>query len=230
MYFSFKIKVPAFIESIIVYFLLRYRKKHYGLAFRRIKLTNGKPATARYAIVDPDDYRKLAKEDWQLFENSTDNFYAVRFEGKNLVRMHRVIMNAPPGKIVDHRNGNGLDNTRRNLRFATPSQNSCNCRRRQNGSSKYRGVYFAKNRGKWRAQINYNGTRRHLGYFDNQEDAARAYDNAAKIYHGDFAVLNFPQDNRAPNACPSKPWRRWERDARQGGVGLSASERAIQAG
>ncbi len=193
MYFSIKIKLPAFIESIILYFLLRYRKKHYGYPFRRIRLITSKYVSCRhrYTIVDPEDYQKLIMYNWLLCGSDSKNYYAVRFEGSNLVRMHRVVMNAPAGTIVDHKDRDGLNNTKRNLRFATISQNNCNARRRKKCSSKYRGVCRYNQLNKWQALISYNHEKIHLGYFDSEEDAARAYDEAAKIYHGEFATLNF---------------------------------------
>jgi hypothetical protein len=192
---NFQIPYPAFIERIGIALLLRYRKKHFGCAFMRIKLAKG-----RYAIVDPDDYQIVSQYDWQLFESKSENFYAVRYENRKIVSMHRVIMNAPAGKIVDHRDRDGLNNTKHNLRFATPSQNTCNKKRTKKGSSKFRGVCRHIRLNKWQAHICVNREKIHLGYFENEDDAARAYDQAAKIYHGEFAVLNFPQVASKPLA------------------------------
>lgn len=189
MYLKFQIKIPAIIESIVVYFLLRRRKKRYGFAFRRIKLTKGK-----YAIVDPDDYQKLSQYDWHLLETKGKS-YAAMFDDGKIVYMHRFIINAPKGRIVDHHNRESLDNRKTNLRFATRSQNSCNKNILKKGTSEYRGVSLIKKSNKWQAVIYYNGTRKHLGLFENQQDAARAYDNAAKKYHGEFAMLNFPDES-----------------------------------
>jgi|GEM_PF-36144 len=184
---------PSFIEKIVLFFLLRHRKKKYGKAFRRIKLmtTDDIDKKYRYALVDPDDYRKLSEYPWQYVRNKSGNYYGARIEGGKIVYMHRQIMNAPAGKIIDHKDRNGLNNTKSNLRLATIAENNRN-RKRLKGASKYRGVSRIKNRNKWRASITYNYRRIHLGHFDNEEDAARAYDAAAQIYHKEFAVLNFP--------------------------------------
>jgi len=206
---KFQIPYPTFIESIVVYFLLRYRKKHYGVAFRRIKLYTDKPVAAnhRYTIVDPDDYQKLAEYNWQLCDSETGG-YVLRLAGHQFISMHRVIMNAPKGKIVDHIDRNGLNNTKINLRFATRRQNNCNVRREtKTKTSKYKGVSFTSKIKKWRAQIKYDETTKHLGYFDNEEDAARAYDEAAKIYHGQFAALNFGPSSPAASTRQAETQR-----------------------
>lgn len=182
------IPIPKIIMSIVLWFVLRHRKKHYGYTFRRIKLTKDK-----YAIVDVEDYSKLAQDDWHLYGNESKNYYAARFDGGKIVKMHRQILNAPPGSIVDHRYGNGLDNRKENLRIATISQNLYNRRKTsKKTTSKYKGVHLKRESSKYAAAISCNGKRIFLGYFENEIDAARAYDNAAKIYHGEFAVLNFP--------------------------------------
>ncbi len=210
MYFSLKIKVPKIIANLIIFLLVKYRKRKYGYGFMRIKLITNKNVDIKfqYAIVSPEDYQDLSEYPWQLWETNSNVYYAVRCCGRKIVYMHRQIMNAPPGKIVDHKDRNGLNNTRQNLRLATRSQNSCNRKRTKAGSSKYRGVYYVKGYGKWTAQIRYNGIVKYLGCFDNEEEAARAYDEAAKIYHGEFAMLNFNEDSHEGTKAQGKDVRR----------------------
>jgi hypothetical protein len=123
-----------------------------------------------------------------------NTFYAVasirREDGtETTIRMHRLIL--PGFPEIDHVNGNGLDNRLVNLRPATHSQNNYNSPSHR-GTSKYKGVYWYKRYRKWRAKAKLNGRHYHLGYFDSEEDAARAFDDFAREHHGPFARLNFP--------------------------------------
>jgi len=107
--------------------------------------------------------------------------------------MHREIAQTPEGLECDHINGNSLDNRKANLRSATRQQNCWNSRKRRPKSlSKYKGVSWNKRGQPWKAMLTANGKTMYLGCFDNQKQAAKAYDTAAKKYYGKFAALNFP--------------------------------------
>ena len=95
--------------------------------------------------------------------------------------------------ITDHRNGNGLDNRRANLRICTLSENRMSSRKREGCSSQYKGIAWDKYRQKWQAYINVDGKRQHLGRFEDEREAARAYDQAAKKRFGNFARLNLEE-------------------------------------
>jgi hypothetical protein len=107
--------------------------------------------------------------------------------------MHREIMNPPEHLLVDHRNNDTLDNRRANLRLATHSENSYNRpKTKAKTTSQYIGIYLEKRTGRWTVKIRANGKRLWLGRFELEIEAAKAYDAAAKKYHGEFARLNFP--------------------------------------
>ena len=104
--------------------------------------------------------------------------------------MHRSVLNPGLGKQVDHINRNKLDNRFANLRICSPSQNNWNCGvKRKNNTSGFKGV--SKYKKKWVATIQANREHIHIGYFKNKVKAAKAYNQAALKYHGEFAGLNF---------------------------------------
>jgi hypothetical protein len=105
-------------------------------------------------------------------------------------KMHTLLSGWP---LVDHVNGDGLDNRRANLRPATVSQNGANVGLRAHNTSGFKGVTWHAQRGRWQARIGCGGDRKHLGLYDSPEDAARAYDCAALAAFGEFARLNFPE-------------------------------------
>lgn len=149
---------------------------------KKIKLTKNK-----YAIIDRDDYNLVNTFRWHF-----SNGYALKNKTKdNKYRlMHRLILDANPNETIDHINGNGLDNRRRNLRICSQGQNTKNSSKHKDGTSMYKGVHFHKPSGRWRAQICVNYQRISLGCFKSQMDAAIAYDLAALRYHGAYCRLN----------------------------------------
>jgi len=156
---------------------------------KEIPLTQGK-----VAIVDDADYEWLMQWKW-CAANFRGKFYAIRAVNEKLkrttIQMHRQIMDTPPGMETDHINGNSLDNRRENLRVCTVSQNQMNRRTQKNNTSGYKGVSYSKHRKKWFSQIQIDKKRIFLGLFLTPENAARAYDEAAKRYFGEFTKTNF---------------------------------------
>jgi hypothetical protein len=157
---------------------------------REIPLTQGK-----VALVDNEDYEELVQYKWYAHKQD-HRWYARRntrtVTGKRTtVRMHREIMGEAPGQDVDHWDGDGLHNWRENLRYCNDAENSGNAHHKQaNCTSRYKGVSWFKSHGKWRAKIAFNYKSIHLGLFDNEDDAARAYNAAARQYFGEFACPN----------------------------------------
>ena len=187
---SISIKIPIWLDMIFAWPVMVYRWWKYGYEYRRIYLSD-----REWTIVDQQDYYRFGNFKWCIRGNR-NTFYAVRFvktgPGRTkLVNLHREIMGAPDGLLVDHKNGDSLDNRRANLRLATHLQNHWNRRKKKNTTSPFNGVCFHKEKRKWTAYIDVAGKRIYLGSFDFEVDAAKAYDEAARKYHGEFARLNF---------------------------------------
>lgn len=149
-----------------------------------IHLTQG-----RVAIVDDSDYEYLSQYVWHYSKG-----YASRNMQVGLKRvkahMHRIIAGTPDGMDTDHINGDKLDNRRSNLRVCTRSQNRMNVGKEKKGSSIYKGVSWYEGKMCWQVKICVNRKLLHVGYFEDEVVAARAWNEAAKKYHGAFARLN----------------------------------------
>lgn len=152
---------------------------------KKIILTKGK-----VSLVDDEDYDKVMGYNWNAHPEKHRWYATGHYNGK-LRRMHRVIMGVTdPEIIVDHIDGDGLNNQKSNLRLATNSQNISNQRPRENFTSKYKGVHWDKFTGKWRVQVQSKEKIIRVGRFDDEIDAALAYNNAAIELQGEFARLN----------------------------------------
>jgi hypothetical protein len=172
--------------------IFSYYKSTYICDMKQIPLTKG-----QFALVDDEDFEFLNQWKWNAYK-SKYSYYARRsakksdgahYKNRNVIFMHNVILGTKNGLVGDHKDGNGLNNQRENLRMATRSQNTAN--KRAYGKSKYLGVYFDTTARKWRATIKNNDKVLCLGRFYLEEDAAKAYDKKAIEIHGEFANLNF---------------------------------------
>jgi hypothetical protein len=176
---------------------------------KEIPLTQGKAA-----LVDDADFEELNKYKWYAHFDGR-RFYANRNEqlGTNhwtKVLMHRQILGLTKGDgiYVDHVNHDGLNNCRKNLRTCTNAENTRNRRTSEHPkSSQHKGVHWAKRDKKWRAQIQINGVKLHIGDFSSEDEAAHAYNAIALQYFGEFACLNYSRntDSHSPNLSSTCP-------------------------
>ena len=163
-----------------------WKEKHppaNGVGFIPIKKTV-------FAVVDEDAYEKISAFYWYVNRWGYAYMKLKVGKGYQLHFMHRLITGASPSDVVDHRNGNKLDNRKENLRFCTSSQNAMNSRKASGKSSIYKGVCWHKKDKTWVSYICRDSKRFNLGAFSSQELAAIAYNKAAKRLFGDFAHLN----------------------------------------
>lgn len=161
-----------------------------------IPLRNCRSEVVAHTLIDEQDAH-LARMTWHLKSDG----YAARWEKRQvrpngtsrgrIVRLHRVILGAPPGVEVDHINRNRLDNRRSNLRLATDGENARNCKRNTKNTSGYKGVRVDDRVHRWGASVVLNGKAYWMGLFDTPKQAAFAYDFAATALHGEFAATNF---------------------------------------
>lgn len=160
------------------------KRKSEGFGCSFVMLGNGK-----FSLIDREDEQWVKEHLWHCHRPRE---YAVRFEGRSMLYLHRILMGLPQGRLpeVDHINGDGLDNRKCNLRLCSQEQNAANSRNiRQNKTSRYKGVRLAK--GKWSARLKTKGKHIHLGAFMSERQAAMAYDDCARKTWGEFARTNF---------------------------------------
>jgi hypothetical protein len=153
------------------------------------------------AVIDDEDADLVTGFKWYAMKVE-GKVYAAGWKhmppGRFFVHLHRLITNAQPGEIIDHADRDTLNCRRSNLRRATRQQNNCNRGASRRGTtSKYKGVFLCRQTGRFRAQITINRKRIYLGYFDSEENAARAYNAKAVELFGEFAYLN-PVDGPPP--------------------------------
>lgn len=160
----------------------------------RMELTQGK-----FAIVDESDLPDIMLFRWITQKKELpggDAFYVIANAGhsrstRSRIHLHRFLMRASESHLVDHWDGDPLNNRRHNLRIATKSQNGANQKLRQSSTSGYKGVYLVPSMpGYWRAMCR----KQHVGIYPSPEEAARAYDDAARAAFGEFARVNFPME------------------------------------
>lgn len=155
---------------------------------KEIPLTRG-----MVALVDDEDYERVSAYKW-CAQLRNGNFYAVRDEHGKTIQMHRFLTGFVKGFVVDHKNGNTLDNTICNLRVCTSSQNKINSKKRKDSTMPYKGIHLhKKGEKKYQARIKKDGISKSLGYYEKPEEAARAYDAKARELFGEFARCNFEE-------------------------------------
>jgi len=142
-----------------------------------------------FALIDDEDYGLVNQYDWYpVWRKASKTFYAKTSDGSEIY-MHRLILNIRSSEHTDHKDHNGLDNQKSNIRICNHSQNQAN-RKSEGGTSKFKGVCWNKQAKKWMARIKLNQKCIYLGYFGGEIEAAQAYDKKARELFGEFALTN----------------------------------------
>jgi hypothetical protein len=145
-------------------------------------------------VIDAKDYQLIAPYRWYAFSSRANTYAAHKSTGCPTILMHRLIVGATDGEMVDHEDGDTLNNRRANLRPCDNRRNQQNRKLSSDNTSGYKGVSWHIRDKFWRANIRADGRQIFLGSFNTPEEAARAYDAAARTYFGEFARLNFPDE------------------------------------
>lgn len=160
---------------------------------------------SKVALVDDEDFDFASWFKWRAIKNGKTWYaqsvvYLGKVSGKSILGymlLHQLIMRPPKDMQVDHKNHDGLNCRRENMRICTKTQNQYNQRHRQNTSSQFKGVSWNKRARKWVAYIGYDNKTIYLGLFTSEIEAAQTYDRAAIKYFGEFACTNFPKEDYA---------------------------------
>lgn len=142
-----------------------------------------------WTVIDVADVDAISGRKW-MATNKHRQFYALSrrlCDSPSTTYLHRLILNAGRGEFVDHRDCNGLNNRRANVRLCTPSENAKNLRTPITNTSGLKGAFFSKEKSRWYSRIKCDGILINLGYFESVEEAHRAYVAAGQKYHGEFA-------------------------------------------
>jgi hypothetical protein len=168
---------------------------------KEIPLTQGMTA-----VVDDEDYARVSRYSWRAKrkrDGRTTYAYATIASvssrtGRVDVALHRLVMDAPADRQIDHIDGDGLNNRRANLRLATHAQNQANRNKQANNRSGFKGVYKTTGSESWQSILRFNRHNYGIKTCKTKEEAARWYDRAARVVHGEFANLNFPDEQWEP--------------------------------
>lgn len=174
---------------------------------KKIKLTRNK-----FALVDDEDFKWLNNHQWST-KKGVNTFYVQRRHKNKMILMHRIVIQKyekrylEDWEAIDHKDHNGLNNQKNNLRICTRSQNEMNKEKQKDCSSQYKGVCWDQNKQKWRTRIQIDKKRKHLGFFDSEIEAAHYYDFFAIQYFKEFKYINFPKidyENFEPKIIKTK--------------------------